>query len=105
MQRIKHPVQELASELALFCLMAASIVLLYRNNALLFAVLLVEAAIALRLWNGPSDHSSFWVIAVLGTVAGIVLICFGVWRYANPSVVSRVLWHGRTHWSASCHDD
>ena len=67
--------------------MAASIVLPYRYNALLFAFLLVEAAIALRLWNGPSDHSSFWVIAVLGTVAEIVFVYSGVWRYANPSVL------------------
>ena len=92
MLRTRHPILDLASELATFALLAASIILLYRHNTLLSGVLLLQALIVLRRWDDPLEHGSFWVTAVLGTAAELVFVHYGIWRYANPSLWGVPLW-------------
>jgi hypothetical protein len=92
---MKHSKQlwyELMVELAVFSLQVASIVLLWRNNLLLFVVMLVECLIALSLWHERYDLSFFLLIAGLGSLAEAVFVCFGVWQYANPTFLGMPLW-------------
>lgn len=79
-------------ELAAFSLLIVSVVLLWRNNPLLFIVAAVECLVALRLWHDPLDVSFFLIISVLGSLAEIVFVHFGVWWYANPSFLGIPLW-------------
>jgi len=79
-------------EVLAFSLLAASIVLLWRNNLLLFTIVLVEASVVLALWHEKYDVTFFAVIAALGTLAEIVFVNFGVWQYANPTVLGIPLW-------------
>jgi uncharacterized membrane protein YoaT (DUF817 family) len=65
---------------------------LWWNNLLLFAVMLVECAIALVLWHERIDVSFFLVIAVLGTLAELSFVRIGVWQYANPTLLGVPLW-------------
>jgi len=83
---------ELITELAAFSLLVASVVLLWRNNPLLFIVVLVECLTALRFWHDRYDVSFFLIIAVLGSLAEAVFVSFGVWRYANPTLLGVPLW-------------
>ena len=92
---MKHSKQlwnELARELAAFALQVVSIALLWRNNPLLFAVVLMEGSIALGLWHDRYDLSFFLILAVLGSLAEAIFVHFGVWRYANPTLLGVPLW-------------
>jgi uncharacterized membrane protein YoaT (DUF817 family) len=92
MKHSKRPWNELLSELVAFSLLAASIVLLWRDNMLLFIVILVEGMVALGFWHDRYDLSVLLVIAVLGSLAEAVFVHSGVWRYANPTLLGVPLW-------------
>lgn len=77
---------------AVFGVLAATIVLLWRQNALLLMATLSEAVVALRLWHERYDIAFFLVLAILGTVAELVFVQSGVWRYANPSLFGIPVW-------------
>jgi len=92
---MKHSKQiwtELVIELAAFSILVASVGLLWRNNPLLFIVMLVECLAALGLWHERYDLSFFLIIAVLGSLAEAVFVYFGVWCYANPTFLGVPLW-------------
>jgi uncharacterized membrane protein YoaT (DUF817 family) len=92
MKHSKRLWRELTVELAAFSLLVASVVLLWRNNLVLFMVVLVECLVALGLWHERYDLSFFLVIAVLGSLAEAVFVHFGVWHYANPTLLGIPLW-------------
>jgi hypothetical protein len=92
---MKHSKQlwiELVTELAAFSLLVASVSLLWKNNLLLFAVALVECLAGLVLWHDRLDVSFFLIIAVLGSLAEAVFVHFGVWYYANPTLLGMPIW-------------
>ena len=92
MKRSRRLWNELVKELVAFSLLVASIALLWRNNLLLLVVLLVEGLGALSLWHERYDLCFFLVTAVLGSLAEAVFVRFGVWRYANPTLLGIPLW-------------
>ena len=92
MKHPKHLWRELVTEIAAFSLLAASIMLLWRHNLPLFIVLLAEALAALSLWHDRHDVICFVVIAVMGSLAEVAFVHFGVWRYANPTLLGLPLW-------------
>ena len=79
-------------ELTAFSLLVASVSLLWRNNLLLFAVALVECLAALALWHDRLDLSFFLIIGGLGSLAEAVFVRFGVWHYANPTLLGMPIW-------------
>jgi hypothetical protein len=83
---------ELAVQSGTFCLLVTSIVLFWRNNALLSAIVAVECAVALALWHEQHDVSFFLVLAVFGTLAEMAFTHSGVWQYANPTFLGIPLW-------------
>ena len=83
---------ELVRELAAFSLLETSIVMLWRNNLLLFIIVLVESLAVLSLWHNRYDWIFFLVMAVLGSLAEAVFVHFGVWRYGNPTLLGVPLW-------------
>ena len=92
---MKHSVQlwsKLVGQLVAFSLLEGAIVLLWRDNVLLFIVLLVAGLAVLSLWHDRYDVSFFVVIAALGSLAEAVFVRFGVWRYANPTLLGVPLW-------------
>jgi uncharacterized membrane protein YoaT (DUF817 family) len=92
MKHSKQAWNELVSELAAFSLLVASIGLLWRDNMPLFIVILVEGMVALGFWHDRYDLSVFLVTAVLGSLAEAMFVHFGVWRYANPTLLGVPLW-------------
>jgi hypothetical protein len=83
---------ELVMEFAAFSLLVASVVLLFQNNLLLAAVMVVECTVALCFWHDRLDVSFFLIIAVLGSLAEAVFAQSGVWQYANPTFLGVPLW-------------
>ena len=92
MRHWKQLRNELVRELAAFSLLETSIVMLWRNNLLLFIIVLVESLAVLSLWHNRYDWIFFLVMAVLGSVAEAVFVHFGVWRYGNPTFLGVPLW-------------
>ena len=84
--------RELLAELAAFCCLIASVVLMWRNNRLLFAVMVVESVAALGLWHQRFDLCLFLIIGVLGSLAELVFTRLGVWHYANPTWLGIPAW-------------
>ena len=79
-------------ELAAFALLVVSVAVLWTNNLQLFIVVLVECLVALGLWHERLDVSFFLVIAVLGSMAEVIFVSFGVWEYANPTLLGVPIW-------------
>jgi hypothetical protein len=91
-KRRKQLWNEFIGQAAAFSLMAVSIALLWRDNPLLFIVVLVEGLAALGLWHDRYDLGFFLVIGVLGSLAEAWFVRFGVWRYGNPTFLGLPLW-------------
>ena len=92
---VKHSRQlgkEFTLELAMFSLLVASIVLLWRDNLILSIVVLMECLLTLGFWHDKYDLAFFFIVVVLGAAAEIVFVQFGVWQYANPSVFGVPFW-------------
>jgi uncharacterized membrane protein YoaT (DUF817 family) len=92
---MKHARQlwsKLVGQLVAFSLLEAAILLLWRDNLLLFIILLVAGLAVLSLWHDRYDLTFFLVIAVLGSLAEAVFVRFGVWHYANPTLLGVPLW-------------
>jgi uncharacterized membrane protein YoaT (DUF817 family) len=92
MPNAAHGRHDVSLAFAVFCALAATIVLLWRQNGLLLAATLIEALAALRLWHERYDIVFFLVLAILGTCAEIVFVQSGVWRYANPTLFGIPIW-------------
>jgi len=92
MERSVKPQAAFLTAFVAFVLLISSVMLLWRNNLLLFVVMLVECAIALVLWHKRIDVSFFLVIAVFGTLAELSFVRVGVWQYANPTLLGVPLW-------------
>jgi hypothetical protein len=83
---------DLALTLIAFAILVASVSLLWRQNIVLLVVTVIECAVALALWHDRLDLSFFFVIGVLGSMAEAVFVHFGVWHYANPTVLGMPIW-------------
>jgi hypothetical protein len=84
--------KELVSEIMLCCAGIASIALFFQNNLLLSALLVVAWAIGIKFWHKKHDILFFVTGAVVGPIAEIVCIYFGVWQYANPTFLGIPVW-------------
>jgi len=92
MKRSKQVLKEFAKEIVMFSLLTVSIVLLWRDNLTLSIVVLAECLLALGLWHDQYNLCFFLVVAVLGSVAEVVFVYFGVWQYANPTFLGVPSW-------------
>jgi hypothetical protein len=79
-------------EVFAFSLLVVFVSSLWRNNLLLFFVMLIECSVALYLWHGRLELCFFFIIAVLGSLAEAVFVRFGVWQYANPTFLGMPVW-------------
>lgn len=84
--------KELFVGVVAFSFLVASILLLWRDNISLFVVVLAESLLVLAHWHDRFDISFFALITVLGSVAEVVFVHFGVWSYSNPTFLGLPLW-------------
>ncbi len=67
-------------------------VLLYRHNELLAALIVIITVLGLKLSGEREDVHIYVVGAIVGTAAEIIAVSFGVWQYANPTTLGIPLW-------------
>jgi hypothetical protein len=48
--------------------------------------------LALRRWHEPHDIAAAVVLGAVGSLAEAVFVRFGVWRYANPTLLGIPVW-------------
>jgi hypothetical protein len=84
--------RELFMEIAAFALVTSSIVIFWRDNLLLFSIVLVESLAVLLFWHKRHDVYFFLSIAVLGSTAEVIYVHFGVWQYTNPTFLGVPIW-------------
>jgi hypothetical protein len=92
MQLSRQLWRDLALGFVAFSWLVGSIALLWKNNALLSAVVLAECLIVFTLWHERRDVSFFLILAVFGTLAEMTFVRSGVWRYINPTFAGIPLW-------------
>ncbi|NIP40571.1 MAG: DUF2878 family protein [Candidatus Aenigmarchaeota archaeon] len=79
-------------EIFLFSLVVTLIILFYTNNLLLTALLIIAWLVGIRFWHKKHDIYFFVAGAVIGSIAEIICIYFGVWQYANPTFLGIPMW-------------
>jgi hypothetical protein len=84
--------KELVLEFILFCGGILSISLFFRNNVTTLSLLLIAWIIGLKFWHKKQDVYFFVVGAIIGPLAEIICIDFGVWAYANPTFFGIPVW-------------
>lgn len=84
--------KELILEFILFCCGIASISLFFKNNLLLTALLILAWSIGIKFWHKKHDIYFFVIGAIVGPMAEIICIHFGVWQYVNPTILGIPIW-------------
>ncbi|MBI2131026.1 DUF2878 family protein [Candidatus Woesearchaeota archaeon] len=84
--------KEVVLEIILFSLGIASISLFYENNLLLTLLLALMFFAGMKFWHKKQDFFYFISGAVIGPIAEVICIYFGVWQYVNPSFLGIPVW-------------
>lgn len=69
-----------------------SVALLWRQNIILFAALLVVAALLFLVERSNSEVKTFLFCAICGMAAEYIAISFGAWNYQNPNFFNIPIW-------------
>jgi hypothetical protein len=84
--------KELILEMCLFCLLIIFAIIFYQNNILLTFLLLVLWGIGMKFWHKREDLAFFFGGAIVPLVGEVACVYFGVWEYANPTLLGIPLW-------------
>lgn len=84
--------RDLLVEASAFFMLAASIVLLWRESLFLLSIVACECIVLLFVWHGTHDVLFLVITVGLGSLAEIVFVHFGVWSYGNPAFLGIPLW-------------
>lgn len=84
--------KELVYEIALFLVTIASISFLYMEWPLLTGLLVVAMLVGGKVWYDRNDVYYFVSGAFVGSIAEIICVYFGAWRYTNPTIFGIPIW-------------
>ncbi len=83
---------ELFSNIGLSAIGLSFILFFYANNVFLTALLLLMLFFILKFWHRKYDIYFFVSGAVIGPIAEVIAVQYGVWQYANPSILGIPVW-------------
>lgn len=89
MDKVKR---ELIIESAIFWTGIGSAALLYENTQLVTFIFLALCLLRLRLYHRKDDLFFFFSGMIFGPISEMILVQFGVWRYANPTFLGVPVW-------------
>ena len=92
MRHLRHIWRTLLLQTAIFAALASTIIVMHSQSLSLLVVVSLESIASLALWHERYDVSCFTVIAVLGSLAEVIFVHFGVWEYANPTLLGVPIW-------------
>jgi hypothetical protein len=84
--------KELVIELWLFVTVFSLISFFYMSNILLTCLLFSAWTVGILFWHTKRDMLLFSVGAIVGPLAEIMVIKFGVWSYSRPVVFGIPTW-------------
>jgi len=84
--------KELILEIIIFFVGMLSISLFYKDNLLLFVLLMLYWVVGIRFWHKRHDVYFYITGAIIGSIGEIVCIHFGVWIYVNPTLFGIPIW-------------
>lgn len=88
----RNGIRNLALEVLLYFLSTLFIISLWKNNLVVLMLMLLVWLFALKFWHSREDIIFFLAAAFFGPLGEIVAIHFGVWAYANPSMLGIPVW-------------
>ncbi|MBU1111411.1 MAG: hypothetical protein ABIG93_02335 [archaeon] len=84
--------EELLLESIIFVLTVVFIVSFWNKNWLIALTLLALYIIGNMFWHKKYDYVYYIAGFVIGPTAEIIAASFGVWTYANPSILNIPIW-------------
>ncbi len=84
--------KELIFEIFVFVAGLIAITQFYETNTLLTMILILLWFIGIKAWHTRQDIFFFIAGAVIGTIAEVICVNFGVWQYANPTYLGVPIW-------------
>jgi hypothetical protein len=79
-------------DLFIFFFLIFLVILVWKNNIAVTAIILGFYLLRYFLWPNPEDHISFVAGAVLGSTAEIIATHVGIWSYTLPTFLNIPLW-------------
>lgn len=76
--------KEVGIALGIFVYCVGSASLFWERPVVVFICYLLLCGFMLRRWHSRADLVSFLAAMVLGTIADVVAVSFGVWEYSKP---------------------
>ena len=82
----------LVRDLVIFFLVIFLVVLVWKNNTAITAIVIGCYLARYWLWPNNEDHVIFAAGAVLGSTAEIIATHVGIWSYAFPTFLNIPIW-------------
>ncbi len=82
----------LLRDLLIFFILLFLVILVWKNNIAVTAIILGFYCLRYFLWPNREDHIIFIAGALLGSAAEIIATHAGVWRYTLPTFLNIPVW-------------
>ncbi len=92
MQKTKKTAYILLRDLFIFFFVIFTVVLVWKNNAAVTAIIIGAYLLRYFLWPNKEDHLFFTAGAIIGTTAEIIATHAGIWRYTLPTFLNIPVW-------------
>jgi hypothetical protein len=84
--------RDLLLEVVFFFVLVMLLSFFYSNNLLLTALLIAYLGVIWKFFPKKADIYYFLPAAILGPIGEVIAISYGVWQYANPTILGVPLW-------------
>lgn len=92
MQTTNENKKEIIFCIVTFCSATMIIPFLYMDNILLTLVFSILIILGVKFWRKKYDIYFFLAGFIIGPISEIICISFGVWQYANQSILGIPIW-------------
>ncbi len=91
-KKVAKPKHILLRDLFIFFFLIFLVILVWRNNTAVTAIVIAGYALRSVLWPNREDHIIFAAGAVLGSSAEIIATRVGIWAYTFPTFLNIPVW-------------
>lgn len=91
-EKINKPIYALLRDLLIFFVLIFVVILVWKSNAAVTAIIIGAYLLRYLLWPNNEDHIIFAAGAILGTTAEIIATHVGIWSYTLPTFLNIPIW-------------
>ena len=92
LQKGKKSTYALLRDLIIFFVVIFVVILVWKNNTAVTAIVIGAYLLRYVLWPNNEDHIVFAAGAILGTTAEIIATHAGIWSYTLPTFLNIPIW-------------